>query len=284
MLNLATDLDLVVAAQHVVHVGGVRAVKLLPPALEEPVASAAGHSQGDGVFDPGPAAIADQGEVVTELACADLEETTAADGAVVLNLAHPGRRVLLERRILGDMLGVAHVSVRAEGLRLDSVLDIGDELVLRSHLIGQLPRVVGQFGQELGAVEDGAGGGLVHDVLLVEVAAPGPELVLDDRTADAGVEVPVVEESVGLRAVEAEGLDDGLGQVGEAASELIGGQVVGLDVLVLILVVQLAGELVTAGLANEVCDDAAARHLGRVTGRAYDHFIERAVVEVEAGR
>ena len=284
MLNLAADLDLVVSAQKVVDVRGVGAVDLLAAPRQEPIAATTGHPQGDGVFDPGSRAVVGHAPVVAELTGAHFEETAASHRAVVLDLPDPGWRILDEGRILGDVLRVAHIGVGTERLVLDSVLQVGDELVLRGHLVRHLARVVDELGCELGAVENRAGSRLIDDVLLVQVTAPGPQLVLDDRAAHAGVEVAVVEESVGVRAIQTEGLDNCLWKVRIAAGELIGGQVPALNVLVLVLVVELAGELVAARLPDEVRDDAAARHLGGVARRAHHDLVKRAVVEVETGR
>ena len=281
--DFAANLELVVAAQLVVDVGRVGAARLIAPALEEPVAAAAGDGEADRVLDAGTGLIVvHQAKVVAELAGAHFKEAAAADGAVVFELANPGRGVLRDRRTGHHVLGVADDRVGAVGLTLDSELEVGDELVLGGHLVGDLARVVAKLVQELRSIENRARGRLVAHVVLAEESGPGPELVLDDRPADADVEVLVAHERVGLGAIETKGRDDVLRQVAVAAEELIVRDVRRLDVGVLILVVDLAGELVAAALADEVRDHAAAGHFGGVAGRANDDFIERAVIEVEA--
>ena len=81
---------------------------------------------------------------------------------------------------------------------------------LRKGLEAAAHDVIVELGGELGSVEDRTAGRLINHILLTENAGPGPQLVLDDRTANAGVEIPIVEEGVGIGPIEAQGLDDAL--------------------------------------------------------------------------
>ena len=91
------------------------------------------------------------------------------------------------------------LSVRLR-LLLGAVLQVADELVGLVHLVGGLAGVVEQLGVERRAVEEDAGRRRRHRVLLIQVGEVAPHRVLDDRAADAEIEVLVAREAVAVRA------------------------------------------------------------------------------------
>ncbi len=163
-------------------------------------------------------------------------------------------------------------AVGAVRLGLGAVLQVADELVVLRHLVGELAGVVAQLGVERRAVEERAGRRRRHRVALVEERAERPDAIAEDREADADVGVLVAGQAVAV------GPDAGAGRRGD----LLQGEVVALDALVLHVVVDAEARRVAAALAHELGQDARVRHLGRVGRRADEHLFEGAVVEIEA--
>ena len=69
----------------------------------------------------------------------------------------------------------------------------------------------------------------------------------------------------------------------EEGDDLIVAEIARLDVLILIVVIKIHAELITAALADKLRQHAGVRHLGRVARGADEHFLERSVIEIEAG-
>ena len=197
---LAADLQVVRAAEEVVLEEADRAGVLVAPPLQQPVAAAAEHLVAVERLVAGVGGVADQPEVVAELAGAELGEHVLAEGAVPLALVDPARRVLQGGRVGGDVgRRAAGVDVGAVRLLLGAVLQVADELVVLGHLVAELAGVVEQLGVERRAVEEAARGRRGHRVALVQVVESPPDLVADDRAADADVEVLVAGQPVAVR-------------------------------------------------------------------------------------
>ena len=175
---LAADLQVVRAAREVVLEEADRAGVLVAPPLQQPVAAAAEHLVAVERLVAGVGGVADQPEVVAELAGPELGEHVLADGAVPLALVDPAGRVLQGGRVGGDVdRRAAGVDVGAVGLLLGAVLQVADELVVLVHLVAELAGVVEQLGVERRAVEEAARGRRRDRVALVQVREVAPEPV-----------------------------------------------------------------------------------------------------------
>src|SRR5688500_12191749 len=215
-------------------------------------------------------AVGDLREVIAEVAVARFDIELVAERAVPFRLVDPAAGIL---PVGGTFIAIGVSGLRQTvGLDLLAPLIVANQLVLLVNLVGALANGVPQLGVErLVELEVR----LLHGVELRAVGPKPPNLVALDRTAEVDVGVVIAIDLVAVRA--------NRGVVERRRRGVLVGYVRALQRVVVPIEVVLTIELVAAGAGDELALHARVRHFGGLTRRAKERFLERRVVEVEAG-
>ena len=117
-------------------------------------------------------------------------------------------------------------------------------------------------------------GGAAGRVLLIQVGEVAPEPGGYQRATCAQIQVLVAGETVSIRT----------NRCARRRNGRLLGKVAALDSVVLVVVVHIGGQPAAAASTDELRQHTRIRHLRRVPCRADEHFLERAVVQIETRR